>query len=351
MDARQPGLHASTGEAFLHGGKLQDAESEFHLELQLDSANEPAWLGLAEAALAQRQADAALKNVAKAWEVSPELLAVHREFPTIELAQDTAKALIEKLQALSSDEAPLHFLLASLYAPTNENLQSDGQWKAFNAGVLAWKERSRSSHPADMEQEACKAHRYSECVAFLQRVQPLNNSQRLLLGKLQFDLRDYQSATDSLAKVTGVNGENAEADYWLALTYHWLGAESYARLEESFPDSWRAHQLRGEGYALRKDLDNALKEFQIAVQLRPDASELHEAIAEVFLDKHSEEDAQSELEKTLALDASRTRALYLLGRLYVQKRENEKALPYLQHAVRLQPDLTEAASLLGTTYV
>ena len=190
----------------MHGGKLQDAESEFHLELQLDSANEPAWLGLAEAALAQRQADAALKNVAKAWEVSPELLAVHREFPTIELAQDTAKALIEKLQALSSDEAPLHFLLASLYAPTNENLQSDGQWKAFNAGVLAWKERSRSSHPADMEQEACKAHRYSECVAFLQRVQPLNNSQRLLLGKLQFDLRDYQSATDSLAKVTGVNG-------------------------------------------------------------------------------------------------------------------------------------------------
>ena len=135
------------------------------------------------------------------------------------------------------------------------------------------------------------------------------------------------------------------------MSYRSLGAECYSRLEDSFPDSWRTHQLRGEGYALRQDLDNAVKEFQIALELRPNEAELHEAIGEVDLNRHSDEDAHREFQKALELDPSRTRALYLLGRLYVQRLENEKALPYLQHALRLQPDLVEVNSLLGTTYV
>src|SRR5205807_227858 len=102
---------------------------------------------------------------------------------------------------------------------------------------------------------------------------------------------------------------------------------------------------------LRRDLDAALKEFHMALQLRPDDSELHEALGELYLVNHSDADAQSELERTLALDPSRTHALYLLGRLYVQKRENKKAVSYLERALRLQPDLAEASGLLGTAYV
>jgi protein O-GlcNAc transferase len=89
----------------------------------------------------------------------------------------------------------------------------------------------------------------------------------------------------------------------------------------------------------------------MALQLRPNESELHEALGELYLDNHSDDHAQTELERALALDPSRTHALYLLGRFYVQNRENEKALPYLQRALRLQPDSAEASGLLGTAYV
>jgi len=296
-----------------------------------------------------------LKDVTKVWEISPELLAGQRDFPTIELSQEAAKALIEKIQTSpsnqnsSSDDAAAHFLLAGLHAAANESVQSDNQWNVFHAALMAWQEKN--TLPAGAGQDTCKTRHYSACAAWLQGQKHLNDSQRLLLGKTQFALHEYESAADALAQVTGVTSENAEASYWLALSYHSLGAESYARLEQSFPDSWRTHQLRGEGYALRQDLDGALKEFQAAVQLRPDNSELREAIGEVYLNKHSDEDAQRELEKALALDSSRTRALYLLGRFYLQRRENDKALPYLQRALRLQPDLSEASSLLGTTYV
>ncbi len=103
---------------------------------------------------------------------------------------------------------------------------------------------------------------------------------------------------------------------------------------------------------LRGDLDDAVKEFHAALQLRADEPELHEALGELYLDHHSDDAAaQSEFEKALALDPLRTRSLYLLGRFYVQKKDNEKALPYLQRALRLQPDFMEANSLLGTVYV
>jgi tetratricopeptide (TPR) repeat protein len=171
------------------------------------------------------------------------------------------------------------------------------------------------------------------------------------LGKTNFTLQHYEAAADALAQVQGATKENAEASYWLERTYQALGAEAYARLQESFPDAWRTHQLRAEGYGLRQDVDDAIKEYQVALRLRPNESALHDALGELYLNNHTDEDAQRELERALELDPSRTHALYLLGSLYVQKRENEKALSYLERALRLQPDLTEASGLLGTAYV
>jgi tetratricopeptide (TPR) repeat protein len=154
-----------------------------------------------------------------------------------------------------------------------------------------------------------------------------------------------------LAQVHGDKNTNSEASYWLERTYQALGAESYAQLENSFPDSWRTHQLRAEGFALRRDHDDVIKEYEAALQLRPNEAELHEAIGEFYLDNRSDEDARSELEKAEALDPSRTKTLYLLGRLYVLDSENEKAVPVLERALQLQPNLNEASGLLGTAYI
>jgi len=349
-EPRQSGLHTSLGQAYLHAGKSEDAETEFHLELKLDSGNELAWLGLANLQLAKGEATAALESLAKIWVISPEFLAVQRGFPSVDLPQESAKASIARVQS-APEEPARHFLLATLYAKTNENGLSDREWKSFKSDFLAWQQALNGAAGAPANQDPCKAHRYSRCVDSLQTRKHLTDSERLLLGKTHFTLRQYEAAADALAQVQGATNENAEASYWLSRTYQALGAEAYARLEESFPNSWRTHQLRAESYALRQDLDDALKEFQLALQLQPNEAELHEALGELYLDNHSDDEAQTELQRALALDPSRTHALYLLGRLYVQNRENEKALSYLQRALRLQPDSAEASSLLGTAYV
>jgi len=350
-DSGKTGLHTSLGQAYLHAGQLEKAEGEFQLELQADSAYELAWLGRAESALARGQAGEALEDVGKVWNISPEFLVLQREFPTIELSPPAAKAQISAIQASSTDGPPAHFLLASLYAAANDSAQSEAQWNGVHLDFQAWQNQDGRTVPADTQHDPCKAHRYASCAKLLTTQKTLTDPQKLLLGKTQVALREFELASDTLAQITGESRENAEASYWLALSYRSLGAQCYARLQESFPDSWRTHQLRGEGYALRQELDDALKEFRAALQLRSNEPELHEAIGEVYLDRHADEDARRELEGALELDPSRTRALYLLGRLYIQRRENERALPYLQKAVRLQPDLVEASGLLGTTYV
>ena len=215
---------------------------------------------------------------------------------------------------------------------------------------------SREQTPAaapgnDADQDPCKAHQYARCIASLENRKHPTDSQWLMLGKAHLSLRQYGPAAEALAQVRGTSPDNEEASYWLEQTYQALGAETYAQLEQSFPDSWRTHQLRAEGYALRGKFPDALKEFEAALALRPNEPELHEALGELYLDNNKFESARAELEQTLSIDAERTHALYLIGRIYVVQKENEKAVPYLERALRIQPDMPEANSLLGTAYL
>ncbi len=314
IEPQQSGLHASLGLTSLHLQNLPEAEKQFRAELQLDSKYEPAWLGLANTQLAANLPKDALDSLQQIFDISPQFLEAQRDFPSVEIKISFSAVEDE------AESPAKHFLLARMCAARNESVCADREWKSFQQAL-----------PSALEPTGLDS---------------------LDLGKLDFKLRRYAAAADSLAQVQGVSKENVEASYWLARTYLALGSEAYARLEESLPNSWRACQLRAEGFSLRGDFDDAVKEFHTALQLRPDEPELHEALAELYLDHHSDDTAaQSELEKALAFDPSSTRALYLLGRLYVADKDNEKALPYLQKAVRLKPDFIEANSVLGTAYV
>lgn len=349
-DPQQPGLHTSIGYAYLQSQKLEEAETEFRREIQIGSRSELGWLGLANLQLARRQAIGALGCLRKVWEISPDFLSVQRDFPSIELSQELATASISSVGD-APDGAAKHFLLAALFSAVNEGSLADREWKSFQNDFSVWQQTSNALPGGKPIQDPCTARLYSRCVVLLQARKRLTDSERLLLGRTQFSLQQYEPAADTLASVHGTAAENAEASYWLERTYQAQGAEVYAQLEESFPNSWRTHELRAESYAVRGNFKDALKEFQAALALSPNEPDLHEALGGFYVEHLDYDAAQSELEKTLALDSSRTHALYLLGRAYVEEKETEKAVPYLERAVRLQPDLAEANSLLGTAYL
>jgi tetratricopeptide (TPR) repeat protein len=350
IEPKQPGLHVSLGQAYLQGGKAAEAEAEFRLELQLDKQSEPAWLGLAETGLAKGEATAGLEAVRTIWEISPEFLSLQREFPAIELSSQTSEALLKGVLPAAGG-APRDFILSGLYGTRGETQPAQESWAAFQTAVGTWQKAELAKAEVGMVPEPCRAHRYAACARRLQSRKQPTLSERLLLGRTQITLRQNEPASETFGGLLAIDKDNVEASYWLARSYLELGAECFARLEESYPQSWRAHQLSGEGDALRGATNDAIKEFQLAIQLRPDSAELHEALGELYLTKDADEEARAELEKALSLDSFRSHALCLLGRMYVRKRETEKAVPYLQAALRYQPDLVEACSLLGTAYV
>jgi tetratricopeptide (TPR) repeat protein len=350
IEPRQSGLHTLLGEVYLHTGKLEDAEAEFRHELEIDSRDERAWLGLASLQLATGRAIDALVSVGTVWKNSPEFFRSHIDFPSIELARETAQACVSRLQ--DQPETPeKHFLLSALYTSMSENALAEHESQSFQSDRSKVQPRSRGTSQVHPDSNPCKLHHYSPCIASSQAAKPVTQSAWLVLGRTYFLLQQYEAAADALAHVHSDKNANSEASYWSERAYQALGAESYSQLEVSFPDSFRTHQLRAEGFALRRDRDNAIKEYGAALHLRPDEAELHEAIGEFYLDNRSDEEAQRELEKAAALDPSRTKTLYLLGRLYVLDNENEKAVPFLKRALQLQPNLNEASGLLGTAYV
>ena len=245
----------------------------------------------------------------------------------------------------------MSFLLAGLHAAAGETAQADERWKAFQENFLAWQNAGHGIAAVGADQNPCRAHRYAGCAQWLESRKPASRPELLLLGKTQFTLEQYAHAADTLAGLLGIDKGNVETSYWLARTYQALGAECYDRLEESFPESWRAHQLRAEAFHAREAENDAIQEYRLALQLRPDEAELHEALGEIFLKKKSYDEAQAELEASLRLDPSHPHTLCLLGRLYVLKHENEKAVPYLQKSLRYEPDMPDANNLLGTAYV
>jgi tetratricopeptide (TPR) repeat protein len=346
VEPHQVGLQSLLGEAWLHDGKLDDAETDFREELKLDPRDEQAWLGLANLQLARGKPLDAIESVGKVWKDSPEFLKTHPEFPSFVLAASIAEDSISRLLQ-QPETPPKHFLLSALYTSVNQSSQADLESQSFQLELSKW-QRDSKVLPGP---ESCKLHFYSQCITSLQNAKTPTASKYVLLGKTSFTLHQYQRASDALAQVHGDKIADSEASYWLERTYQALGADSYAQLEASFPDSWRTHELRAEDFALRQDRDAAVKEYEAALQLRPDEAELHESLGEFYLDNRSDKDAQGELEKAVALDPSRTKTLYLLGRLYVLDDQNEKAVPFLRRAVQLQPNLNEASGLLGTAYV
>ena len=347
IEPKQPGLHTLLGDSYLHSGKLEESEAEFRQEIQLDPESEMAWLGLANIQLVKGRAAEALASIAAVWKASPEFLKLRPEFPSIELNKESTEASISRL--LDQPEEPAkHFLLSALYASLSDSASSEREGRSFQSALSTWEQTLSHAQP---DADSCKLHRYSLCIAWLQKRSLITSSAYLLLGKTYFTLQQYERAAEALAQVHGDASANSEASYWLEHSYQALGAEAYAQLEASFPDSWRTHQLRAEGFALRLDRDNAIKEYEAALQLRPGEAELHESLGEFYLDNQSEQNALAELTKAEALDASRTKTLYLLGRLYIQVNESERAVPVLERALQLQPNLNEARSLLGTAYI
>jgi tetratricopeptide (TPR) repeat protein len=347
LQPAQPGLHASLGLVLLEAAKPSEAEAEFRSELKADPDSVEALLGLAEVHLAMNDVKGALEDVSRILAISPELLTGQQDFPSVEISQERARQL-----ALDLEKAPAQpaqsFLMWAMYRVAEESSKAEQERRSFDSQVEHSRLRARQGQTA---RRLCEAHDYAACADLVGSRQDLTPSDYLLLGKARLALGRYEEAAEAFAAALAGEKQSPEPMYWLIRSYTALSDGCFQQLMAKFPDSGRAHQLRGEGDHLRQADRDAIEEYKTAARLQPDDFEVHRALGELYLSTNSSEEGHQELERALSLNPSDAQSLSLLGGYYVAQRQPEKAIPYLERALRYDPDLLQARASLGRAYL
>jgi len=373
LDTGMPGVHAALGNALLRQGETKDAEGEFRAELQSDDRSEEALLGLAAVDLKNGSATLALEKVATMWNIFPPFLSRQTDFPSVEIESPKAAKLAQDL-GLATDSPARQFLLASVDRASGQNEQAAQQWSAFLESIQAWSAGQKTGSHAGVEpgnhralardsalgadrpriEEAkttCAAHQYMECARVLQGQKVRTPDQNLGLGKALLALGEAQEAAGAFADALPYDQTRAPSAYWLARTYETLSQACLQHMLALAPDSWRAHQMRGEYFQSQFAYKEAVEEFQAAVRLHPGSAELHERLGNAYLLNKQTTEGEAEIAEALRLDPSRAHCLYLLGQVYFGKRDIAKSIDYFQRTLQFEPGFLPAHATLGRAYM
>ena len=215
----------------------------------------------------------------------------------------------------------------------------------------------------------------------LMLLQPDNLEVYRRLGVDRFHTGHAQEALEPLRKVVHANPENMEANFYLGLCYLALDREDeanktfdrqaarapadadelyllvrgYSRLSSSMlsrlaglgEDSYRIRQVRGEYYDLQNAPEQAIKEYEKAVQLRPDLPSLHYVLGTACW-KHSQLDkAAAEFRRTIELAPQHFMAHYKLGMVLLEQNAPAEATKEFQAAIAAQPGIVNGYLGLG----
>ena len=341
------GVNRSLGTAHLQMGRWEQAAESFRAELAIDPLDETGLVGLAEVHLARGEALKALESITRVWRSSPSWLLRQTVFPVYEVPPESALSLISDLPPTGSG-GPSHFLRWVLHDAAGQADKAARHRAAFEKAVPG---AEVSEGDAASAEELFRRHRYAAVARLLQSRSKLDPTSQLMLGKTRLSLHDYDAASLAFATAMGPDDDSPEAVYWAVKTFQILADLSFRRVEELSPNSWRVHHLRAEAHRQRQDDEEAVKEYRLAIKLKPDEAELYRSLGLLYFLDNTLEEAQEAFAKALDLDPGNARSLYFMGRLFVTKQQPEEAVPFLEAALRLDPNLVEARPNLGKAYL
>jgi tetratricopeptide (TPR) repeat protein len=223
------------------------------------------------------------------------------------------------------------------------------------------------------------------------------------LARLAFERGDYQAATaqtdaalrldesqplarwmrGELFRVTGRLEEAAEAYRWLVQFYNdhdvrqaeslrWIGlaAATYARwnrlgdqfqflVNDLYPDIlklepgyWPAQYEAGLLFLEKHNREDASRHLQAALELNPNAAEVHAALAWLALSEHKPDQAEASLKRAMEIHPRLLDAWLLKAELAWANFQPQKALEILRdHALAICPTSEEALGRMAACYV
>ncbi|MBI5894281.1 MAG: tetratricopeptide repeat protein [Deltaproteobacteria bacterium] len=124
----------------------------------------------------------------------------------------------------------------------------------------------------------------------------------------------------------------------------------FKKVIENSPDTAFAHNGLGSLYEKQGHLDEAIKEYSIALSVKPYYSDAHANLGNIYADKGMLDEAIKEYLIALKLQPDNAGNHNNLGNAYADKGLLDEAIKEYETAIRLKPDYADAHYNLGIVY-
>ena len=113
------------------------------------------------------------------------------------------------------------------------------------------------------------------------------------------------------------------------------------------PECWMAHGNLGETLVKEGRMDEAMAQFQKALEIKPNYVQAHNNLGIVLVKKGREDEGIAEYEKALAINPNYAEARYNLGIALVKKGRLDEAMAQYKKALEIDPNYVAARCNLG----
>lgn len=187
----------------------------------------------------------------------------------------------------------------------------------------------------------------AEAVRTETRITPSDANAWMWLGVVQLAEEQPEAAVVSLDKAASLAPDNVDILYHRGRAHLLVSKDSYDKMFQADPNSWRVHQVLAQAEAEADRHDEAIAEYQAAIQAVPQQPGLHEALGTEYWKAGKLDPAESALQQELQIDSHNVIARYKLGILEVERGEGAKSKELIEAAVQQNHSLKNSAYYLG----
>jgi tetratricopeptide (TPR) repeat protein len=354
------GVALELGHVALSSSDWASATAEFQAELLLDPQSYRSHFGLAQAYLNLRETKKALFHLQQAISIRPEFFLPIPPV-VIDLPEDKSLELLAQIQQQRSDHSGETALLsmwiaerlkdATLAQSSLRDFENQRKLLADKIESVPLTAQGPLKQKAEMLLKSKRFEAAAHAYASLRALKPVDYKILLSLAEALAEIGEYLEARDVLTQYLHVVPTDGYALFHLAQCYEKLSVEAFGQVSKIDVNSYRNHQLLAESLLERSDWAAAVKEFQSALAMKPNDSELFFGLGKAYLKAGRISDAAEQFQMALKLDPFDPSVTYSVGLCHYLNREPEKAVPFLKRAIRQDPNLLAAREQLGRIFV
>lgn len=176
---------------------------------------------------------------------------------------------------------------------------------------------------------------------------PKDASAWMWLGVVCLAQDKPEDASEALDKAAKLKPDDGDILYHRGRAHLLVSKNSYARMFQVDPGSWRVHRVLAQANAEADRHMEAITEYEAAIKLAPTQPGLHEEIGSEYRNANKIPEAEQAFRRELEIDPNNVLAKYKLGAIALEQGDGATGKELIEAALREKPGLIHADYNLG----